>query len=201
MDEKTIPLSRLPVDIKVQVSGRNTLGTNLDYRALFEQTGECVFIIGLDFKFITANHQALRLLGYDEAQMMGLPVEEIMVLEDDGERDALLEKHLSISESTLKKKDGAQLPVELSISVVHNSSGLPAYIQMLARDISERKAAEISLKRHMRALAVIGEATAGLFRSPNIEATIPEVLGSLAYAMDVFCCALFNIQGFSVKVQ
>jgi len=49
MDEKTIPLGRLPVDIKAQVSGKNKLRTDLDYRALFEQTGECVFIIGLDF--------------------------------------------------------------------------------------------------------------------------------------------------------
>ena len=56
--------------------------TVLDYRALFEQTGECVFIIGLDFKLITANPQALRLLGYEDHQLTGLPVEEIMLLEN-----------------------------------------------------------------------------------------------------------------------
>ncbi|MDD2921105.1 MAG: ATP-binding protein, partial [Anaerolineales bacterium] len=83
--------------------------------------------------------------------------------------------------------------------VVHNDAGFPAYIQMLARDISERKQSEVSLKRHMRALAVIGEATAGLFRSPNIQATIPEVLESLGYAVDVFCCALFNIHAPAMK--
>ena len=201
MDEKTIPLGRLPVDIKVQVSGRNKLGGNLDYRALFEQTGECVFIIGLDFKFITANQQALRLLGYEESQLIGLPVGDIMLLDNSSERDALLEKHLSISESTLKKKDDSLLPVELSISVVHNDNGLPAYIQMLARDISERKHSEASLKRHMLALAVISEATAGLFRSPNIQLAIPEVLESLGYAVDVFCCALFNIHATAMMEQ
>ena len=72
MDEKTIPLSKLPVDVKVQTSGKNKLGAELDYRALFEQTGECVFIIGLDFKFITANQQALQLLGYEEYQLTGI---------------------------------------------------------------------------------------------------------------------------------
>ena len=56
MDEKTIPLNKFPVEIKAQAAGGNNgLGASLDYRALFEQTGECVFIIGLDFKFITAN--------------------------------------------------------------------------------------------------------------------------------------------------
>ena len=62
MDEKNISLSKFPVDSKVQASGQNKWDTNLDYRALFEQTRECVFIIGLDFRFITANQQALQLL-------------------------------------------------------------------------------------------------------------------------------------------
>ncbi len=202
MDEKTVPLSKLPVDVKVHLTGKNKLGTDLDYRALFEQTGECVFIIGLDFKIITANQQALHLLGYEEHQLMGLPVEEIMLLEDSHERDMLLEKRLKLTEYTLKKKDGSVLPVELSISVVHNEQDLPAYIQMLARDISERKQSEANLKRHMLSLSVIGEATAGLFRSSNIETKIPEVLESLGYATDAFCCALFDIaSSSSMKIQ
>ncbi len=201
MDEKSVLLGRLPVDIKAQAGGKNKLGTDLDYRALFEQTGECVFIVGLDFKFITANQQALQLLGYEEHQLLGLPVEEIMLLEDTDEREALLEKRLNLSEHTLRKKDGSMLPVELSISVAHNDLGLPATIQMLARDISERKQAETSLKRHTRALSVIGEVTASLFRSSNIETKIPEVLESLGYAVDVFCCALFDITASSTKVQ
>ena len=202
MDEKTIPLNKFPVEIKAQAAGGNNgLGASLDYRALFEQTGECVFIIGLDFKFITANQQALYLLGFDEAQLLTMSVEDIMPMEDVSERKALLEKHLYRSASTLKKKDGTLLLVELSISVVHNEEGMPEYIQLLARDNSEHKRAEAILKRHIRALAVIGEATAGLFRSPNIQTTIPEVLESLGYAVDVFCCVLFNIHALEMLEQ
>jgi PAS domain S-box-containing protein len=201
MDEKNIHLSRLPVDAKMSANGQNKWDANLDYRALFEQTRECVFIVGLDFQFITANQQALRLLGYEEYQLVGLPVEEIMPLENSHKRAMILEKRLNVSEHTLKKKNGVMFPVELSISVVHNDLGMPAYIQMLARDISERKQADRSLKRQMRALSVIGEATAGLFRSSNIETKIPEVLESLGYAVDVFCCALFDVTASSVKVQ
>lgn len=202
MDEKVIPIGKPPIKIKVrQVNGKNKLRTDLDYRALFEQTGECVFIIGLDFKFIIANQQALRLLGYEEHQLLGLPVEEIMLLDNSHGREMLLEKRLNLSEYTLKKKDGSMLQVELSISVVHNDLDVPAYIQILARNISERKQADSSLKRHMLALSVIGEATAGLFRSTNIDEKISEVLESLGYAVDVFCCALFNISASSMKVQ
>jgi len=193
MDEKTIPVNQIPVEVKVQANGKPKLGANLDYRSLFEQIGECVFIIGMDFKFITANERALHLLGYDEAQLLNMSVEDVMTMEDISERKALFDKHLYRSDSTLKRKDGTLLPVELSISVVHNEGGMPEYIQLLARDTSEPKRAESVLKRHIRALAVIGQATAGLFHSPNIQKTIPEVLESLGYAVDVFCCVLFNI--------
>ena len=77
MDEKTIPFSKLPVDVKAQLSKKKGVGLNLDYHALFEQMGECVFIIGLDLKCIAANPQALRLLGYEEIQLMGLPVAQL----------------------------------------------------------------------------------------------------------------------------
>jgi len=177
------------------------LSANLDYRALFEQTGECVFVLGLDFKFITANQQALKLIGYEESQLIGLPVQEIMALENSREFELLLAKHLSLSEYIFKRKNGSMLPVELSISIVQNSAGNPACIQLEARDISERKQLETSQKRHIRALSVIGEVTASLFRSSNIEAKIPEVLESLGYAVDVFCCALLDPNLSSIKVQ
>ena len=104
MDEKTIPLSKLPVDIKVHLNKGQPWGESLDYRALFEQTGECVLIIGLDFKIITANTKALQLLGYDEGQLIGLPVEDIMPLTESSERDMLLEQKVGTSEQTLKRK-------------------------------------------------------------------------------------------------
>jgi PAS domain S-box-containing protein len=201
MNEKSNPLDKLSIDIKAKTREKNKLGADLDYRALFEQAGECMFIINLDFKFVTASQQALQLLDYEEYQLTGLPVEEVLLLGDSRKRDLLLERQLKLSESTFKKKDGSMLPVELSMTVLTNASGTPAYIQMLVRDVSERKQSEASLKRHIRALSVIGEVTASLFRSSNIETKIPEVLESLGYAVDVFCCALLDINVSSMQVQ
>ena len=184
-----------------QTDGNHNLGSDFDYRALFEQTGECIFIISLDFKFITANPQALRLLGYEERQLTGLPVSEILLLEESHQREILLERHLNFSDYTLKKKNEDQLSVELSMSVVNTPLGAPAYIQMFARDVSGRKQAETKLKRHTHALSVISEVTANLFRSSNIETKFPEILESLGYAVDVFCCALLDGNLASIKVQ
>ncbi len=201
MDEKTIPLSKLPVDIKVHLNKGQVWAEALDYRALFEQTGECVVIIGLDFRIITANTKALQLLGYDEGQLIGMPVEDIMPLAETADRNIILEQKLSSSEQTLKRKDGSTFQVELSMSVVHNAKSMPAYVQMVARDITERKHADRVLKRHMRALAVIGAVTAGLFRSPKLEERIPEVLETLGYAVNIFNCAIFDLNGNSINVK
>jgi PAS domain S-box-containing protein len=172
----------------------------LDYRALFEQAAGCVFVAGLDFKFVAANSQALRLLGYEERQFSGLPLGEVVLL-DGSQRESLFGKRQASFECALKRGDGSLLPVELNASVVHKASGQPAYVQFLARDISERKQTEASLKRHTRALSVMGEVSAALFRSADLQTKFPEVLESLSYAMDVFCCALLEITDSALRIQ
>lgn len=202
MDRETIPLldpestARMRAALK---AGKNKKwGDDLHYRALFEQTSECVFIIGLDFCYLAANQQALRLLGYEESELVGMPVREVMSQDDSlGHESLFIDDESNLYERILRRKDGTTLPVEVSTSVVYDDNGEPAYIQSIARDISDRKNSEQALKRHTQILSVIGDATARLLRSSSIDIKIPEVLGSLGMAMDVTCCAIFEINTFS----
>ncbi len=57
------------------------------------------------------------------------------------------------------------------------------------------------IKRHMRALSVISEVSAVLFRSTNLETKFPEVLESLCYALDVFCCALIEVTDSAAQIR
>ena len=200
MDEKTIPLDKYLIQTKAysRKPGKKW-GEDLHYRALFEQTSECVFIIGMDFHYLAANRQALGLLGYEEHELVGLPVSEVMSQDDSLGRRSVIEDQSSLYERILKRKDGSTLPVEVSTSVVYDENGQPSYIQSIARDISERKNAEWVLKRQTQILSVIGDATARLLRASSIEIKIPEVLQSLGLAMDVFCCAIFEIDTFSAS--
>lgn len=205
MDEKTIPLARPSLqNIGNAGAARKVWGDDLHYRALFEQTGECVFIIGLDFRYLAANQQALGLLGYEEHELIGKPVSDVMTQDDALGRQSRAGERTNLFERILKRKDGTTLPVEVSTSVVYNEQGQPSYVQSIARDISEWKHAEWILKRQAQILSVIGDATARLLRSSSIEIKIPEVLESLGIAMDVDCCAIFEINTFfadpSVKV-
>jgi len=199
MDEKTIPLQEYAAGSKMHaVKPGRQWGEDLHYRALFEQTSECVFIIGLDLCYLAANRQALSLLGYEEEELVGIQVRKIMSQDDAlGHESLFIDDEANLYERILKRKDGTTLPIEVSTSVVYDDSGEPAYIQSIARDISERKNAEWALKRNAQILSVIGDATARLLRASSIEIKIPEVLESLGVAMDVSCCAIFEINTFS----
>jgi len=198
MDEKILPFKK--VDIGVDVQGNSWSG-DLDYRALFEQTGDCVFIINLDFTILAVNPQANRMLGYADDELTGKHSDIFLNLDHSLHRSAILEKRVNVFEHNLRKKDGSILQAELSSSLVYNAEGKPAYIQLIVRDIGERKKNERLLKRNVRAQSIIGEVTAVLFRSSNIEGSLPEVLESLGYAVGVFSTVIFEVKNSSLRIR
>ncbi len=206
MDDKTIPVKNLSAGIKAKLE-KKSKSWEVDQfgRSLFEQTGECVFIIGMDLHYLAANQQALRLLGYDEREITGMHVSDVISMGDLLDQKITQDDQANIYERILKKKDGTLIPVEIGTSLVYDGNGQPIYIQSIVRDISDRKATEKILKRNSRILGAISEATARLFRSPNIESGISEVLESLGNTLGMFCCVIFEIEQFSgtpqIKIQ
>jgi signal transduction histidine kinase len=139
------------------------------------------------------------LLGYEDYELIGMPVSKVMSLDEQLTHTSILGEGTDLYERILKRRDGSTLPAEISTTIVYNSKNEPAYIQSIARDISERKNAEKMLKKQARILSLISAATARLLQSSNIESRIPDVLEALGKAMDVFCCAIFEITTFSGK--
>lgn len=168
---------------------------------LFEQTGECIFIIGMDLCYLAANQHALNLLGYGEAEMLGMHVSNVISIGDLLDPESATGDHANIYERILKKKDGTVIPVEISTSLVYAEDGQPHYIQSIVRDITSRKAAERLIQRNSRILSAISEATVRLFRYSNIESGITEVLESLGAVLGTFCCIIFDIEQFSDSPQ
>lgn len=199
MDEKILSARRSSADMDKQ--GGRLWNGELDYRALFEQTGDCVFIVNLDLNLVTLNPQAARLLGYSNGEYSAALAGDLFNLSDPSRRRIILENRLSVFEHMLRRKDGTLLQVELSSSLVHDVKGEPAYIQLIARDIGERKKNERLLKRNVRAQSIIGEVTAVLFRSSNIEGSMPEVLESLGYAVGVFSCVIFEARNSTLRIR
>ncbi len=200
MDEKTVPIGNLPPHLMALLNKQKKVvdwGEDIHYRALFDQTGEVVFIIGMDLHYITANRQALDLLGYKKEEIVGLPVSSVMSLSDGVEDGTVLDDDTNMVERILKRKDGSTFPVEVSASIIYNERNEPAYIQSIARDISERKKSELALTRYSRILSAINHATAQLLRSSKIGEMIPDALAALGEAIGVTGCAIFEVNTFS----
>jgi PAS domain S-box-containing protein len=164
---------------------------------LFEQTGECIFIISLDFRYITANQQALSLLGYKQDELVNKPVDEVLSQDASLSSARIANQNSQLQERVLKCKDGTKIPVEISTSIVYNDSGEPAYIQSIARDISVRKEQEQTLQRNAQILSIISEGTARLLQASDIDTKIPSLLEAVGQAMNIACCAIFTLEAYS----
>jgi PAS domain S-box-containing protein len=198
MDQNTIPGNS--VSSKQEQSAvklHQNWDKSISYRALFEQTGECIFIISLDFRYITANQQALNLLGYKQAELVNKPVDEVLSQDASLSNTKFVNQNSELQERVLKCKNGTKIPVEISTSIVYNDNGEPAYIQSIARDISIRKDQEQILKRNAQILSIISEGTARLLQSSDIDTKIPSLLEAIGQAMNIACCAIFTIDTFS----
>jgi PAS domain S-box-containing protein len=198
MDEKTIPnapslINKSQTATSKTDSGIPAWGNDFHYRALFEQSDDCIFIISFGLVYMAANPQALQLLGYSEEELIGKPVSEIMALDESLGHEAVLENSSSLFERVLKCKDGTTVPVEISTSIIYNETGQPAYIQSIARDISRRKEVERSLRRRDQIMISISDATTRLLQSTKFEENIAEILGSLGQATGAVSCFIVKV--------
>ncbi len=123
------------------------------YRLLFNEVHDAIFLSILspegEFdRFIEANSVAGRLLGYSPEELVGLSPYDITAPEEHDEVRENFRKfitdHNRLFERTLIRKDGERIPVEFSGHMFFYNS-LPTLI-CVARDISERRLAERSLR-------------------------------------------------------
>jgi len=173
--------------------GPAVLGDDFHYRALFEHSDDCIFIISFDLHYMAANPQALNLLGYAENELIGKPVSEVVSLDETLNQEAVMNDGSVLLERILRRKDGSDVPVEISTSIVYDETGRPVCIQSIARDISRRKEAELAIQRHNQIMLSISDATTHLLQSTKLEHKIAEVLESLGQAAGAVACFIVKI--------
>jgi PAS domain S-box-containing protein len=155
------------------------------YRALYDRSLDCVFVLDFDGKFVDANQAALALLGYDRTDISSVNLASLL-----DERD--LSKALQdmnemiqtgfqkeITEYGLKRKDGGIVYVETQSSVIYRD-GKPHSIQGIARDITERKRAEEALRHsEERYRNIVESIQDGYFEN--------DLAGNLTFVNDIIC--------------
>jgi PAS domain S-box-containing protein len=106
-----------------------------------------------DGRFINANEEFCRLLGYHKHELLGLGMLDV-IWADDRDRELALHAHLvagplPFCETDVRyvRKDGAIVWAETRRTVVRDGSGAALYTIAAVNDVTERRAAEQALRR------------------------------------------------------
>ncbi len=121
------------------------------YRALFEMAKDAIFLSDETGKFVDVNQAACKSLGYSREELLRLSNREIDT--DPRGYEAFLKVRNTpakeaIFEVNQRRKDGTLLPVEITGKFFEIDGELRSLA--IARDITERKAAEERIKRSLR---------------------------------------------------
>ncbi|MFW6172651.1 MAG: PAS domain S-box protein [Elusimicrobiota bacterium] len=120
------------------------------YRLLFENANDAIFVHDTEGNFLEVNSQAIKRLGYSKQEFLNMSpadIDDPAYAEKLYERiNELLSKGFTFFETIHVAKDGRKIPTELSSRVIEYK-GKKA-ILTIARDISERKKTEDTLKKN-----------------------------------------------------
>ncbi|MGM0431362.1 MAG: PAS domain S-box protein [Spirochaetota bacterium] len=134
-------------DITEQRQMENSLKESSQrYNALFEQSPEGVFLHDLSGGILTANRAACSLTGYSRKELQTLTIFDLHG-EGEKEREQILSQWYKLgdqdslcAETLMRRKNGELVPVEVAINKIQY--GEHVYIQMLGKDITERRQVE-----------------------------------------------------------
>ena len=151
------------------------------YEALFEQTNDAVVILDPQGIYVAVNKRTTDLLGYNKDELIGQSMAKTVKPTEypdaaDVMSSLLAAARVPIYERCLIRKDGKEVFVEINASLVRDDRGEPAYFQVVARDITERKLQDDALRL---VAEVIGSGTGTTFFSSMVR--------HLALALDVRC--------------
>jgi PAS domain S-box-containing protein len=134
------------------------------FRSLFEGAQEGVFIATPDGRLLDCNAALTRLYGYDTKQelLRVRPSEKFGLDVEDRRLEALLDEHGQVAdfEFQFRRRDGEIRTAHLSAFVARDETGAAISYQGFVLDITERKQAEMEIRRRnqeLLALIAIGE--------------------------------------------
>ncbi len=111
-----------------------------------------VTITDMQGKIVDFNRAATGQFGYEKGEAIGKTPAEVFMAEEafprffEALKKLLSGKPIEASDYLVKRKDGTEFPVSVSLSVLRDTEGKPSAIVSVTRDITERKRMEQELQ-------------------------------------------------------
>ena len=170
--------ARIFVGIIRDISERKAAETNLReseerIRAVIDTAVDGVIIIDASARIQIFNPACQRLFGYSADEVIGENVKMLMPPPYHGEHDGYMANYRATGERKIigigrevmgQRKDGSTFPMELSVGEAFQD-GKPVFVGIV-RDITERKDAELAIKRSVDELAAFAYSVAHDMKAP-----------------------------------
>ncbi len=137
--------------------------------AIVESSDDAILGKTLDGIITSWNAGARKLFGYDAGEALGRPIALIVPPDRLDEESSILErlrrsKRVTHFETVRRRKDGSLIDVSLSISPILDTQGRVVGASKIARDITERKRADLKIRHLNRVYAVLSNINALIVR-------------------------------------
>jgi PAS domain S-box-containing protein len=146
-------------EVQMLLEGFNQMAEDLDKTTvskdyvdnIIKSMINSLIVVSPENKIIRTNTATCMLLGYGEKELVGRPVETIFGGRGSGRdlwrKTMLTDHHVSNIEETYLRKDGQEIPILFSASVMYDANEVLRGIVYVAQDITERKRAEEKLQK------------------------------------------------------
>jgi PAS domain S-box-containing protein len=119
---------------------------------VIEWSDDAIVTKNLDSTIMSWNRAAERMFGYTADEAIGQSIRMIIPADRQAEEDDVLReiragRAVSHFETLRIAKDGRMVPISLSVSPIYDDAGTVIGASKIARDISDRKTAEIAVRR------------------------------------------------------
>ncbi len=185
VEERTLELKELNRQLLIDIAKRQQ--AEAMFRGLLESAPDAMVIVDSDGCIVLINAQTEKLFGYGRHELIGKPLELLVPqragsvstrqrLGSSGELGASLVG--SDLEHCGCRKDGTEVPIEISRSPVETQAGVLAVYAM--RDITERKRAEAALAaeaRFLRAQTAVAKVALSSLRPEDLGRPLLETIG------------------------
>jgi PAS domain S-box-containing protein len=141
------------------------------YRELCEQANDAIYTHDLQGNLTSINEAGVRFLGYSHEELIGMNMAQLLSPEDLARAQEMVQRKFAgdlkytIYEVRVMTKDGRQLPVELSTTLM-SQDGQPIGVQGIARVLTERKRMEEHLRQAQK-MEAVGRLAGGIAHDFN----------------------------------
>jgi PAS domain S-box-containing protein len=153
---------------------------------------DAVFWVDDAARFVYVNDAACRLLGYERPELLGSSWDKFCLTAEDGwGRDLSFAQEAMIFESLMRTRGGDALPVEITAS--HLFFDGVEYTCFFARDIRERRRAEVSRLAQLQAARTLSTISSRFVSGDDIDVAVSEALTDLRALLDARCAWLMRV--------